>query len=71
MAGIILTQLYGFYIKASVHARGPAPIALGTAANYAILAKSGVSTVPASSISTFTLLVMGAQLTSCLSLVTL
>jgi len=29
---------------------GPAPIVLGTAANYAILSKSGVSTVPPSSI---------------------
>ncbi len=31
-------------------ARGPTPVALGTAGSYAILAKTGVSTVPASSV---------------------
>jgi hypothetical protein len=31
-------------------AMGPMPVSLGTAGNYAILAKSGVSTVPASSV---------------------
>ncbi|KAJ7829928.1 hypothetical protein B0H14DRAFT_3143751 [Mycena olivaceomarginata] len=32
-------------------AAGPAPVLLGTAANFAVLAKTGVSTVPASAIS--------------------
>ncbi len=31
-------------------AKGPAPVSLGTAGNYAVLAKSAISTVPASSV---------------------
>lgn len=32
-------------------ATGPSPVSLGTAANYAILASSGISSVPESTIS--------------------
>jgi len=38
-------------IASSVLAAGPAPVLLGTAANFAILAETGVSTVPSSAIS--------------------
>ncbi|MCR4303609.1 MAG: ice-binding family protein, partial [Gallionella sp.] len=34
----------------TAQAAGPAPVVLGTAGNFAILAKSGISTVPASAV---------------------
>jgi hypothetical protein len=43
-----------FLAQATIHctfAAGPAPVLLGTAGNFAVLAKTGVSTVPNSAIS--------------------
>lgn len=44
---LAVTKTWGFTTGTAV-AAGPAPVILGTAANYAILAKTGVSTVPTS-----------------------
>jgi hypothetical protein len=38
------------FTTGTVTAKGPAPVSLGTAGNYAVLAKSAISTVPASSV---------------------
>lgn len=49
MAGnVLVTDKVWSFTTATVVAHGPAPVLLGTSANYAILAKTAVSTVPAS-----------------------
>ncbi|KAJ7916050.1 hypothetical protein B0H13DRAFT_2451204 [Mycena leptocephala] len=50
----IFFNIAGFVLLATIHctfAAGPAPVLLGTAGNFAVLAKTGVSTVPNSAIS--------------------
>lgn len=48
-------------VVTGVAAIGPAAVKLGSAANYAILAKSGVSTVAPSSISMFAIQKLGVR----------
>ncbi len=49
LAGNALASVYVWsFTTGTIVAGGPAPVILGTAANYAILAKSGVATVPSS-----------------------
>lgn len=46
---LAVTKTWGFTTGTTV-AVGPAPVVLGTAANYAVLAKTGVSTIPTSAV---------------------
>ena len=49
LAGNALASVYVWsFTTGTIVAGGPAPVILGTAANYAVLAKSGVATVPSS-----------------------
>ncbi|PKL10082.1 MAG: hypothetical protein CVV51_00480 [Spirochaetae bacterium HGW-Spirochaetae-7] len=50
LAGNSLAQNKVWTFTTALNAAGPAPVSLGTAGNYAILAKSAISTVPSSDI---------------------